>query len=566
MRIATDRTKAEQIDLIIEGAEALSDYRVFMEKILEWKYPGFMQEAINYRKRFKKTLWLAPRGHGKTTGGTTSYATHKILGDPDIRVLLVSNTFSQAEDMGDEIRQNLERPSVTARYGTQMPPSSPQTDPKTKYRWSNGKLSVRDRNRVGKESTLTCMGAFGPVISKHNDVILLDDIVDEETAESPKLRKKLAKWLKKTLLPCLEPDGELHIVGTRWHPLDIYQTVMDELDDFKVIIHKALNEDDDGNLSALWPERMSVKDLLGIKRRRGSIIFNMSYQNDVELAKGKFFREGWFQFIKSEDVPSGGTLVQAYDLALGEKPDSDYFATCTCQTSVLEGEPRFYIFGAFRKRSMTFNEQAEYVRKNAGDADKVVIEDVQYQKALKQEASRMGLPAKGYNPKGKSKTIRGYSLTSFFENKQVFFVDSINTRAMRDEMLEFPDGQHDDYFDVCDMSIKESAQFIGGVRLLDMEELTEKEDTREQYVAKQLDGSDEADEVRDDLIDRGVVYPTCQKRGKVLEDEMAEGKNPCEACPGRKACREGSSPVREVAVKEESDVRGRIMEDEGAWR
>jgi len=564
MKLLTEHSKEEQIDAIVRGAQGIQDYGFFMEEILGLEYPAFMCKSIRKRRKHKKTLWLAPRGHGKTTGGTTSYATYKAVENPNTRILIVSSTFSQAEDMGDEVRQNLERESVVECYGVQQPPSSPRTDPRTKYRWSNAKLSVRDRTRIGKESTLTCMGAFGPVISKHNDVILLDDIVDEDTADSPKMRAKLKKWLLKTLLPCLEPDGELHIVGTRWHPLDIYQSVMNELKDFHIIIDQALTEHDDGSYSALWPERMGVKKLLAIKHNRGSIIFNMSYQNDVELAKGKFFKEEWFQFIDSSEVPDGGVRVQPYDLALGESPDADYFATATIQSNRVEGNLRFYVYNGFRKRAMTVNEQAEYIRKNVGTVDKILIEDVQYQKALRQLASSMGLPAEGCNPGGKSKTLRGYSLTPFFENGQVFFVDNVNTRAMRDELLDFPDGEHDDYFDVLDMGIKELAEFVSGVRLTDLDEL-DAEERKKQYEERMLDASNRPDSLREHFITAGEVYPSCAKRGKVIEREMAEGKNPCDGCPGLSACRKGLSPVREIEEQEEVNLRSRIMEDEGAW-
>jgi len=100
-----------------------------------------------------------------------------------------------------------------------------------------------------------------------------------------------------------------------------------------------------------------------------------------------------------------------------------------------------------------------------------------------------------------------------------------------------------------------------------MDELIGKEEVnKEQHRIREFDGSDEPDEVRDEFIERGVVYPTCAKRGKTLEKEMGKGQNPCDACPGREACHEGESPVREIVKKEEVDVRSRIMEDDRAWR
>jgi hypothetical protein len=74
------------------------------------------------------------------------------------------------------------------------------------------------------------MGVGGPIISKHYDVIILDDIIDEENARTEEQREKMRVWYYKSLLPCLEPYGEIHILGTRYHPYDLYHELLTSCD------------------------------------------------------------------------------------------------------------------------------------------------------------------------------------------------------------------------------------------------------------------------------------------------------------------------------------------------
>lgn len=89
---------------------------------------------------------------------------------------------------------------------------------------------MSSRRRIAKEATVTAMGVGGPIISKHYDTIILDDIIDEENARTQEQREKMRVWYYKSLLPCLEPEGEIHILGTRYHPYDLYHTLLTSFD------------------------------------------------------------------------------------------------------------------------------------------------------------------------------------------------------------------------------------------------------------------------------------------------------------------------------------------------
>jgi hypothetical protein len=100
-------------------------------------------------------------------------------------------------------------------------------------------------------------------------------------------------------LPCLEPHGRLFIVGTRYHYLDLYGSLIkNELADRHQVIRAI---DPDG--STPRSEKFSLDWLEERRRQMGSAIFATQYQNDVELTKGDIFREEWFRYYDAPPDP-----------------------------------------------------------------------------------------------------------------------------------------------------------------------------------------------------------------------------------------------------------------------
>ncbi|MFH1421744.1 MAG: terminase family protein [Planctomycetota bacterium] len=193
-----------------------SDIKFFVKKLLGYQLTEFHAKWFLFQVQHKESLILAPRGHGKSTVCTVCYSIWSILQLPDIRILIVSNTAAQAESFLREIRTQLtQNDKLIAFFGSYLGP-----------RWTQEEIIVSKRRKIAKEATITAMGVGGPIISKHYDMIILDDIVDEDNARTEEQRNKIKVWYYKSLLPCLEPDGEIHVLGTRYHPYDLYNTLM----------------------------------------------------------------------------------------------------------------------------------------------------------------------------------------------------------------------------------------------------------------------------------------------------------------------------------------------------
>jgi len=426
---------------------ALREPAFLIDKLLGLRLEPFHHRWLAFIRPRGRSLVLAPRGHGKSSVLTIGYTVWKVLADPDVRVLLVSNTHSQAAAFMREIKARLEGPPITALFGNQRGP-----------KWSENEIIVAGCKRATKEATVTALGVEGAIISRHFDLVILDDVVDQENARTEAQREKLREWYYVTLMPTIVPGGEMRIVGTRYHLRDLYGFLSEGpmADDY--LCDRALGP----GARPLWPARFSAEWLRRRLDEAGPVIFNAQYQNDVELMRGRTFKSEWFRHY-SEPPPRLKVAI-GVDPAIGRTDRHDYFAACAVGA---DDAGNFYVLESFRGR-FTFEEQmreikAMYNRHHGPDRPvvRVGVEATAYQEALPQrlrETTRM--PVVGIRP-AVDKITRAHELTAFFQTGRMFFPDGPGCDALVEELLLFPEGRHDDMFDSLDIAVKLAAQTSG---------------------------------------------------------------------------------------------------------
>lgn len=445
-----------RIDLLMKevlGYDKLQDFHMLM-----WLHRR--SSSVDLEGQFWH-LALAPRGGGKSTILTISEIILDILQNPNIRILIASKTDTNSIGFLREIKQKLESPPFTELFGPQVGKV-----------WNDGEIMVASRTSTAKEPTVATVGYTGALASKHFDKIYADDLVDEENSKTEAQREKLRTWLYKILHPTLEPDGTMNVIGTRYHPDDIYGTLIDtvftEVDKKGKVLKKNYirvpslikikkckkSWPEHRRFVSFWPEKFSVKFLLKLKRQQGTIIFNSQMQNDVEAMKGKIFKVDWFQWYKPDEVNYKELRIfQGVDLAIKQADNADKFAHCTI--GVCPKTFNIYVLDYYN-RVTHYTQQKKVI----GDAFKkydpvrVAVEANGYQRALLQD---MKSDKKLHNVRAipiftdTDKTMRAWKLSAYFERGQVFLKEGMH--SLQDHLLKMPDGRYKDLFDSLDIAI-----------------------------------------------------------------------------------------------------------------
>jgi hypothetical protein len=177
-------------------------------------------------RRRKMVLW--PRGHLKSTVLTQGEALRRALMWPNIRVLISSQKVDNAKSFLAGIKGHLQDPRFVELYGNLLPDTKQKA-----FKNNDFQLTLTHRkNQTLREPTFQCTGPDAEKTSQHYDLIIHDDVVGRETVTNIQQIEKTYQYYKDCIY-LLEPPKrnaappEVWIIGTRWHPIDLYGWLID---------------------------------------------------------------------------------------------------------------------------------------------------------------------------------------------------------------------------------------------------------------------------------------------------------------------------------------------------
>jgi len=441
-----------------DDAEAVFAYGELVFGYVPAEHQRLMvQETLDAILRRQHAVYLLPRGGAKTTWDNTILCSWLIGKYPDIRIGMVSNTDSQAKDFSRAIKYTIQSNPLHQKV---FPESRPSPEKWTDKEW----ICAGSRWLGSKDVTLYAVGVGGAIISKRFDLILMDDILDEENTQGVDQREDVEVWFKKTLKPCLAPDGVVVVIGTRWGEEDLYEQFMKPVYaggfGWRSHVVPSLTEDENGQLTSYWPGYWPVERLLKEKEEMGSALFSCSYQNDISgLLEGNIFHGPFDHFTT---LPEGHTytLRMGVDLASSTRERADYTARATTAEDTCASDSgcalrgMFYVLSAYRDKRESHHAEFIYDGWMAyPNISLVLVEKVQFQSTLVQEVMEdypripiMGKPADG------DKTTRARAVAAKYEAHKVTHHVSLRGTAFETELLSFPKG-HDDFVDALGYSM-----------------------------------------------------------------------------------------------------------------
>jgi len=421
--------------------------------ILGYQVEPFHLALMQYQFRHPESLQLVFRGAGKSTLCTITKSIHLLLKDPNLRILLASKTSGNAEGFLKEIKSHFEgNERLIEIFGEYY-------DPHKVGKWDNREIEVLPRTKSTKEASITCVGVESTIVSKHYDIIISDDLVDEENSRTKYMRDKVRTWYYQTLDPCLEPPspdvphrGEHHHLGTRYHYDDLYGHLMDN----ELKEHHQIFPALDKKGRTPWPKKYPVTWFREKRKKSGTIIFNAQYQCDTEAMKGEIFQYDDCQIIDGDKIPEKIKLYGGIDLAISQKETNDQYANVLIG---VDKDGNCYVLYAYAKH-LRFRQQVKKSFDVYDEHDPIStgVESNAYQLALYQELKDTDKDAR-FVPinQDKDKITRAWKLSSLFEEKRMFFKRGMpGLNEIIDQLVLFPNHPFKDMFDALDLAVATS--------------------------------------------------------------------------------------------------------------
>ncbi len=168
-------------------------------------------EELEFReKKIANALIIMPRGSLKSSVGSIGFPIWRLLRDPNKRILIDSATYDLSTQLVSAISEYLESPKVVALFGTF----------KTKDDWSSKSITIAQRTKVLKESSVVASGVGSPKTGAHYDTIIMDDLNNEKNSATPEQMEKVVRHYQMNYA-ILDPGGDAAVIATRYAALDV---------------------------------------------------------------------------------------------------------------------------------------------------------------------------------------------------------------------------------------------------------------------------------------------------------------------------------------------------------
>ncbi len=227
-----------------------------MVDLLEGRDPAWLHEAMVYEPASKQRILVnVPPEHAKSTTLTVNYPTYRIAMDPNVRVVIVSQTQQRAKEFLYSIKQRLtEEP--WAKFQQVYGPSEGYKA--TSDEWKQDRIYL-ERESGEKDPTVQALGMGQQIYGTRADLIILDDVVGTTNAHE---WEKQLNYIQKMVITRLGKNGMLIIAGTRVSSVDLYKELMNPdhwsggKSPFSRLAMPAVLQFDDKpkNWLTLWPE------------------------------------------------------------------------------------------------------------------------------------------------------------------------------------------------------------------------------------------------------------------------------------------------------------------------
>lgn len=193
--------------------------------VLEGRPPRNLHENQIYKPGDPGMIIVnTPPEHAKSTTITVSYTTWRICQDPNIRIIIVSQTQEMAKRFLRAIKDRLAgaNPSYKKLQVDFAPEGGFDANSAS---WTADSIYVNAEARDSGEATPTvqALGMNGQIYGNRADLIILDDTVTGKNAHE---FEKQIDWIQREVINRLTyPGGVLLLVGTRLAPVELYSEI-----------------------------------------------------------------------------------------------------------------------------------------------------------------------------------------------------------------------------------------------------------------------------------------------------------------------------------------------------
>ena len=500
------KTEDKVVAQIREAAEA--DLETFIRLIMPQQVIGGVHAELcrwwTRQDALSHQLTLLPRDHGKSRY-VAFWVAWQVTRDPSLRVLYISATSNLAEKQLKFIGDIL-----TSKIYRKYWPTMVNKDKGKREKWTTTEICVdhpKRKEEAIRDSTVFTGGLTTSLTGLHCDIAVLDDVVVYENAYTEEGRNRVRSQY--SLLSSIEGgDSREMVVGTRYHPSDLYQAMLETEEDtydkdgnltgstpVYEVFERKVEDAGDGSGEFLWARQQRSdgkwfgfnREILAKKRAKylDKTQFRAQYYNDPNDGSDANIDRTRFQYYDKKYLnQSNGqwyykderlNIVASVDFAYSTGARSDYTAICVAG---MDAERNLYVLEIDRFKTDKISTYFDHIfamytkwqfRRLAAEvtaAQKAIVEELKAGYIRPQGLGISIVEVKPNRHQGSKEERLDAILEPVYNNLAVWHYRGGNCQVLEDELiLQFP--PHDDCKDAlasCIENLKPPATASGGGR------------------------------------------------------------------------------------------------------
>lgn len=303
-------------------------------------------------------------------------------------------------------------------------------------------------------------GVGGAITGRGAHIGIIDDpIKNREDAESASNRQKIKDWYTSTFYTRLAPGGGILVILTRWHDDDLAGWLLEQQqtggDTWEVVKYPAISTADEfyrKRGEPLHADRYPLESLERIKRAVGERDWSALYQQNPVPDTGAYFQKDWFRYYDKEPQRDKMKIYQAWDFAIGQAEHNDYTVGVTIGVAQ---DDKVYLLNVCRGKWDALEIVEKIIDEYVAFKPQIVgVERGQIEMALgpmlnkRMQERKVIFGTELLKTGRRDKQARARPLQARMQQGMVLLPKHADlTIELKNEMLRFPAGTHDDQVD-----------------------------------------------------------------------------------------------------------------------
>lgn len=435
-----------------------------------------MCERWEARRHWIFSLWMTPRFHLKTSLWTRGGSIQELLINPHMRILIINAKLDNAMDILADIKTDFETNDILRWLFPEYIIDFATRQKRNLCKWGVARLDFPCSKYAGrKEGNIQIMSVEASLVSKHYDLLLYDDPVNDENTTNKAYRDKVERWYQNSQNLRTDMFTRFRLIGTRWHFDDLYTRVIKKeilrrkkqkdagkpIKPRYLIYHRQVVEKVEAGGKTIvgvedawpiWAERFTADDLEEMRIDLGSYVFSCQMMNNPLPEEDAIFKHSDIHMIDHYDIPENVVNFIAVDMAVEETERGDF---TVITVGSFDSVGKMYVRKVIRDKILP-SKLLEHLNDltRAYNVVRVGIETTAFQKTLYRVYKQWAVE-RGYHipwtemTRGKSSKLkRILSMQPRVERGDFMVEEGIdNLEWLIDEMTTFPRSAHDDILD-----------------------------------------------------------------------------------------------------------------------